>query len=89
MDGDFKELIEFLDKKFDKIEKDISDFKDSTMRFEDRALKDLEDLKREKTVGDEQNKRKTKVLEIHNDALKSGKILSEKQSAEIDALHAF
>jgi len=103
MDGDNKELIEFLDKKFNKIEerfdgveKDISEFKtemtgfkNEMLSFEDKALKDLEDLKQEKTMGDAQDKRKTKVLEIHNDVLKSNKILTDKQASEIDALGAF
>jgi chloramphenicol O-acetyltransferase len=93
---DYKELVEFLDKKFTKIENDISEFKiemtefkNDTIKFQDRALRDLEDLKQEKTVSDKQDKRKTKVLEIHNTALKSNKILSESQTSEIDNLRVF
>ena len=96
MNGDNKELIDFLDKKFGKVEADIKDlkgefleFKDDILKFEDKALKDLEDLKQEKTMADGQDKRQKKVLEIHNDALKTGKILSEQQTSEIDGLRVF
>ena len=96
MNGDNKELIEFLDKKFTKIEDDISEFKtemtefkNDMMSFKDEALKNFGDLKQEKIVGDAQDKRKTKVLEIHNNALKSNRILSEQQSSEIDGLRVF
>ncbi len=96
MSEDYKELVEFLGKKFDKIDNrfdeiknDISEFKDDMYRFQDQTLKDLSDLKQEKTVSNEQDKRKTKVLQIHNNALKTGKILSDSQSAEIDGLAAF
>lgn len=93
---DYKELVEFLDKKFEKIdnrfdeiENDAKEFRNDMLSFKDQALKDLEDLKQEKTMGDEQDKRKTKVLEIHSDALKSNKILSESQITQIKELHAF
>ncbi|MCX6720243.1 MAG: hypothetical protein NTW11_00280 [Candidatus Staskawiczbacteria bacterium] len=96
MNEDNKELVEFLDKKFNKIEGDILEFKtemtvfkNEMLSFEDRALKDLEDLKQEKIINDAQDKRQKKVLEIHNDALKSGKILSGQQVAEIDGLRVF
>ncbi len=96
MEKDYKELVEFLDKKFTKIEDNIAsfrtemtEFKNDMLGFEDKALEDLETLKQEKTMRDAQDKRKTKILEIHNYALKSNKILSEKQSAEIDGLRAF
>ena len=69
--------------------KDFDEFKDDSMKFQDKALRDLGVLKQEKTVGDEQDKRQKKVLEIHNDALKSGKILSEQQATEIDGLRVF
>ena len=79
-----------------KIEKDAKEFrnemvefKDEMLSFEDKALKDLEDLKQEKTVSDEQDKRQKKVLQIHNDALKSNKVLSEHQSSKIDGLRVF
>ena len=96
MNEDNKELIEFLYKKFNKIENDISEFKtemtefkNEMLSFEDKALKDLEDLKQEKTMTDAQDKRQKKVLEIHNNALKSGKILSDQQTTEIDGLRVF
>jgi septal ring factor EnvC (AmiA/AmiB activator) len=78
-----------VDQRFDKIEKDISEFKNDMYNFQDKVLLDLESLKQEKVVSDAQEKRKTKVLEIHNNALKSNKILSSQQSAEIDRLRAF
>lgn len=96
MNKDYKELVEFLDKKFNKVEEDISEFKQDMMEFkkdaldfQDKALKDLSDLKQEKSLGDAQDKRKTKVLEIHNDALKRGKILSDTEVLDINKLQAF
>jgi hypothetical protein len=89
MNEDFTELVEFLDKKFEKIENDIKEFKDDVYRFQDKALEDLEMLKQEKIMGDELSKRKTKVLEIHNTALKDAKILSEGQIVQIKNLEAF
>jgi|GEM_PF-2866259 len=96
MNEDQKELVEFLDKKFEKIdnrfdkaEKDVKEFKNDMLSFKDQALKDLGDLKQEKTFSDAQDKRKTKVLEIHNDALKSNKILSQQEASEIDNLRVF
>jgi hypothetical protein len=93
---DYKELVEFLDKKFTKIEDDISEFKgemtefkNDMMSFKDEALANFSDLKQEKTIGDEQDKRQKKVLQIHNNALKSSKILSDQQATEIDGLRAF
>jgi hypothetical protein len=53
--------------------KEFKELKNDLVSFKDSALKDLGDLKQEKTIGDEQDKRKTKVLEIHNNALKSKK----------------
>lgn len=96
MKEDYSELIEFLDKKFNKVEKDISDFKSEmtdfkkdSLSFQDQVLTDLEMLKQEKTVGGEQDKRKTKVLEIHNSALTRKGILSSQEVAEISKLQAF
>lgn len=93
---DYKELVEYLDEKFNKVESEIKnfkgeflEFKENTLNFQDKALKDLEDLKQEKTMADAQDKRKTKVLKIHNDALKNSKALSKQQISEIDALQAF
>jgi len=96
MNGDYKELVEYLDEKFNniderfnKVEGEFGEFKNEMLSFKDQALKDLEDLKQEKVVGDAQDKRKTRVLQIHNDALKTGKILSDNQVAEINGLQAF
>jgi len=69
--------------------KEFKELKNDLVSFKDSALKDLGDLKQEKTIGDEQDKRQKKVLHIHNDALKANKILSEKQSEEIDGLKVF
>jgi hypothetical protein len=71
------------------IKDDIFQFKSEILTGQDQILAKLDVLLGDKTVGDEQDKRKTKVLQIHNDALKSSKILSEKQSVEIDGLRAF
>ena len=96
MNDDYKELVDFLGQKFDKIDEQFSDiektakeFRDDMLSFKDQALKDLGDLKQEKTVGDDQGKRLKKVLEIHNTALKSNKIISKQQASEIDGLRVF
>ena len=68
---------------------DILEFKSEILDGQDEILKEIRALRQEKTIGDEQDKRRTKVLEIHNNALKSNKILSEQQSSAIDALRAF
>lgn len=52
-------------------------------------LKELKDLKEEKNLGDAQDIRKKKVLEIHNDALKREKILSDTEVLQIDQMGAF
>jgi len=69
--------------------REFKEFENDMSGFEDKALKDLEDLKQEKTMRDAQDKRKTRVLEVHNNALKNNKILSEKQASEIDGLRVF
>jgi len=96
MSEDYKELVEYLDGKFNKIEGDLSDFKgemmefkDDMYKFQDRALKDLEALKQEKAIADEQDKRKTRVLQVHNNALIAKKVLSDKEVTEIAGLGAF
>jgi len=52
-------------------------------------LQEIKSLKREKDIGDAQDKRKTKVLEIHNSALKRNKILSPEETLQIDQMGAF
>lgn len=69
--------------------KEFRKFKNDMMNFKDEALKKLENLTQEKTTGDAQDKRQKKVLEIHNNALKTSKILSNEQASEIDKLRAF
>ena len=63
--------------------------KDEFLTGQDEILTKLNILLDEKTVGDEQDKRQKKVLEIHNNALKSNKILSDEQAVEIDKLRVF
>ena len=108
MNEDYKELIEYLDKKFgktdkqfecldkkvNKIEKDLENKADKEtankiLASQDNIVTKLDKLLQEKTFSDEQDKRKTKVLEIHNDALKRDKILSKQESVEVDRLRAF
>jgi len=72
-----------------KIEDKIVEFKSEILNGQDEILSELKALRQEKLFGDAQDKRKTKVLQIHNEALKRGKVLSDQQSAEIDALGAF
>jgi len=72
-----------------KLEDKITEFKDEILNGQDEILKELRAFSQEKTVGDEQDKRQKRVLEIHNDALKGGKILSEQQVTEIDGLRVF
>jgi hypothetical protein len=40
-------------------------------------------------MGEEQDKRKKKAFEIHNNALKRSKILSAEEAVEIDKLNVF
>ena len=68
---------------------DIIEFKNEILNGQDEILGKLESLLQEKTVGDEQDKRQKKVLEIHNNALKKSKILSKEETLEIDKLRAF
>jgi len=63
--------------------------KDEFLTGQDEILTKLNILLDEKTVGDDQNKRQKKVLEIHNAALKNNKILSQEQASEIDGLRVF
>jgi len=72
-----------------KLEDKITEFKSEILTGQDEILMELKALRQEKTVGDVQDKRKTKVLEIHNNALKTNKILSEKQTSEINSLRVF
>ena len=69
--------------------KEFNEFKNDMTNFKDEALGKLDVLTQEKTVGDEQDKRQKKVLEIHNTAMKSKGILSKGQALEIDKLRVF
>ena len=68
---------------------DVTAFKNEMLGGQDKILTMLTALTQEKTVGNEQDKRQKKVLEIHNDALKRGKLLSEKELVDIEGLRAF
>ena len=83
-----KEDLKELEEKF-ATKADLTAFKSEILDGQDEILKELKALGQEKTIADGQDKRKTKVLEIHNNALKTGKILSEKQVTEIDGLRVF
>jgi alpha-N-acetylglucosamine transferase len=77
---DIKELV---------AKKDFDDFKNESLSKLDKILEGIEPLKQEKVMKDLQDKNQKKVLEIHNNALKRGKILIEGEVAEIDTLRAF
>ena len=91
--GEFEGLMEVVAMKDDleRIESKLEDKLGRTefLKSQDEILTELKSLRQEKTMADGQDKRKTKVLEIHNTALKSNKILSEQQATEIDGLRAF
>ncbi len=83
-----------IDNRFDKIETKLDnkadkEITDKILASQDEIITKLDTLLQEKTIGDEQDKRQKKVLEIHNSALKSNKILSENQASEIDGLRVF
>jgi len=77
---DIKELV---------TKKDFDDFKGTSLSKLDKILEGIEPLKQEKVMKDLQDKNQKKVLEIHNNALKDGKILSAEQVSEIDKLRVF
>ncbi|TSC94663.1 MAG: hypothetical protein CEN87_384 [Parcubacteria group bacterium Licking1014_1] len=68
---------------------DFDEFKDKSLSKLDEILKGIVPLKEEKIIKDEQDMKQKKVLEIHNNALKTSKILSEGQASEIDKLRVF
>jgi len=78
-----------LERSEQRLRDDITKFKSEILNGQDKILTKLDIILTEKPMKDEQDKRQKKVLEIHNDALKAGKILSEKQIVEIDGLAAF
>ena len=83
-DNDVEKLGEIFATK-----EEIIEFKDEILTGQDEILEKLNILLDEKTVGDEQDKRQKKVLEIHNDALKKSNILSDGQVSEIGKLRVF
>lgn len=62
---------------------------DEMLKLGAEILKEIKDLKEEKSLGDVQDSRKQKVLKIHNNALERSKILSEVEVLEINKLQAF
>jgi len=68
---------------------DVVEFKNEILDGQDKILGKLEMLVQEKLIGDEQDKRQKRVLEIHNKALKKNKILTGKETLEIDGLRVF
>jgi uncharacterized protein YehS (DUF1456 family) len=68
---------------------DFDEFKNQSLSNQDKILGKLDTLLQEKTVKDEQDKRKTNVLKIHDNALRRGKILLGGEAAEIDKLRVF
>lgn len=68
---------------------DLIKFKNEILTGQDKILEKLDIFLTEKPIKDEQDKRKQKVLEIHNGALKRGKILSAEESLQIDQMGAF
>lgn len=83
-DKDIEKLKEVFETREDALE-----FKNEILTGQDEILKKLDILLGEKAIGDAQDKRKTKVLEIHNNALKRGKILSSEEILQIDQMGAF
>ena len=71
------------------VKDDILEFKNEILTGQDEILGKLDILLGDKTVGDEQDKRQKKVLEIHNNALKGKGILSTEESLQIDKLQVF
>jgi len=68
---------------------DVLAFKNEILTVQDKILEELKTLTQEKTFEDEQDKKQKRILEIHNNALKNHKILSENESAEIEELRVF
>ncbi|MCX6723908.1 MAG: hypothetical protein NT155_01890 [Candidatus Staskawiczbacteria bacterium] len=68
---------------------EFAEFKDEFFDKQDEIITKLDALTQEKTIGDDQDKRQKKVLEIHTGALKSKGVLSEEQALEIDKLRVF
>jgi hypothetical protein len=79
---EFKEEINKLATKDELIE-----FKNEILTGQDKILEKLETFSQEKTMDEEQDKRKKRAFEIHNNALKRGNILSAEEIVEISKLN--
>ena len=92
-DKDVEKLVEVFATKEDLKElvtkNDFDEFKDKSLSKLDKILEGIVPLKEEKTIKDEQDMRQKKVLEIHNNALKKSKILTEQEVSEINNLRVF
>lgn len=75
---EFKEEISKLATK-----EEFTEFKDEILTGQDEILEKLDILLTEKPIKDEQDKRKTDVLKIHNEALRRSKILTEEEATKI------
>ena len=71
------------------VKKDFNEFKDTSLTKLDDITAKLDTLLTEKIAGDEQDKRKTNVLKIHNEALGRGKVLTADEIAQISQMNAF
>jgi len=81
-------LLPYMEERF-ATKDDLIKFKDEILTGQDKILGLLTSSSQEKTVGDDQDKRQKKVLEIHNTALKEKGVLSPGQALEIDKLRVF
>lgn len=90
-DKDIEKLGEIFATKDDmkEMRDEIVEFKNEILTGQDDILGKLDALLQEKTVEDEQDKRQKKVLEIHNNALKRNKILSEEEISNIHQQRVF
>ncbi|MCX6718718.1 MAG: hypothetical protein NTY81_03940 [Candidatus Staskawiczbacteria bacterium] len=71
------------------VKKDFNKFKNTSLSKLDKILDELKSLKDEKVVKDAQDKRQKKVLEIHNDALRRNKILTDEEVVQISKSSVF
>ncbi len=71
------------------VKEDILEFKNEILSGQDEIIEKLGLLLQEKDIGNDQDKRQKRVLEIHNDALKKNSILSVEEASQIDKLRVF
>jgi len=87
LDGQTAVILDAVDEKLEgKADKESAN---KILSSQDEIITKLDVLLQEKTIGDEQDKRQKKVLQIHNNALKSKEILSPQETTEIDNLRVF